>query len=61
MIYFDLKGYRERNGITQEEVADILGITQPAVSQMEKSMSLKTINRIAEALNVDAMELIKSK
>ena len=61
MIYNDIKGYRKRNGITQVQLAEKLGITQSAVSKMEKSGSLKTINKVAKVFNTDAMELIGTK
>jgi transcriptional regulator with XRE-family HTH domain len=43
---------RAEAGLTQEEVAKKLGVTQPAVARMEsgKNISLKTITRYANAV-----------
>jgi transcriptional regulator with XRE-family HTH domain len=43
---------RAEAGLTQEEVARKLGVTQPAVARMEsgKNISLKTITRYANAV-----------
>ena len=43
---------RGEAGLTQAEVADRLGVTQPAVARMEsgKNISLKTISRYASAI-----------
>lgn len=61
-ICFDLRGYRRRNDLTQEEIAKRIGVQQSAVSQFElngENVNIATINKIANALNVDAMELLK--
>ena len=47
--------WREYRKLSQTEVAEQMGITQPAYSQMEKPdarLRRKTIERIAAALNV---------
>ena len=47
---------RVSKGLTQQDVADLLGVTQPAVAQLELITSNPTINRIklyALALGVE--------
>ncbi len=47
---------RIQKGLTQQDVADLLGVTQPAVAQLELITSNPTINRIklyALALGVE--------
>lgn len=61
-ICFDLRGYRRRTNLTQEELAERIGVQQSAISKFElnaECVNLTTINRIANALNIDAMELLK--
>lgn len=43
---------RSRAGLTQAQVAERLGVTQPAVARIEsgKNVSLKTLRRYAKAL-----------
>ncbi len=47
---------RERAGLTQRELADRLGCSQPAISQAEAggaSLSIATLQRFADALGCD--------
>jgi len=51
-----LRRARERAGLTQEQLADKLGCTQPALSQAEAggaSLSIATLQRFADALGCD--------
>lgn len=43
---------RQARGLTQAQVADLLGVAQPAVARIEsgKNVSLKTLRRYAGAL-----------
>lgn len=48
-----LKNLREEKGITQEELAEAVGVSKPFISQLEnnrKGMSLATAALIADAL-----------
>lgn len=59
-IRFNLKGYRTKNGMTQNTLAERLDVTQSAISKYEKNwrtVKNSTILQIASALNVDPMEL----
>lgn len=56
-----IKGLREKKGITQAELADILGVSDKAVSKWETAKGLPDITLIeplAGALSVSVMELI---
>lgn len=55
-----VRAWREHKGISQEEMADRMGITQAAYSQMEKPkarLRKTTLERIAAALDVDIEQL----
>ena len=61
ILILDLKGYRERERLTQTDLAEKLGITQSAVSQFENNQQyvrLSTINRIAEKLGVEVSIIV---
>ena len=63
MIYFDLMTYRKRHKLTQVDVSEMLGMTQSALSKMERKcdrINVSTINKIADRLGCDALELIGS-
>lgn len=44
--------YRQANGLTQEDVAEQLGIGNEAVSRMERGIVIPTITRLAELANL---------
>ena len=50
---------RRLSGMTQQEVADILGITQPSLSKMEgqQDMRISTLNRLVQSMG-GTLELI---
>lgn len=54
--YSLIKAWRIFKGKTQKEMADALGITQGAFSQIEKSATnqTETLNRVANALGISA-------
>lgn len=55
-----VKAWRSHRGLTQKEVAERAGITQAAVSQMEKSnneLRTGTLEKLAAALEVDIEQL----
>ena len=56
-----LKGFRLREGWTQAEVADKIGIDQPNLSKMENGKRVigeKVARKLAKALNIDYRLLI---
>ncbi len=55
-----LKGLREKRLITQEELASASGLTVATVSRLERGKArptLKTIRRLAKALDVNPQDL----
>ena len=62
MLAENLKNAREKLGLSQEDVAKAVGITQPAYSYIEngfKNPSVPTLIRLSKLLNVSIDELIK--
>ncbi len=56
----NLRAYREAKGLSQEAFADVLGVHRTymgGVERGERNLTLKTVERIAERLGVDALEL----
>ena len=55
-----LKEYREKNFMTQKDLADKVGLTQEAISRIETGKAkprLKTLLKLAEVLNVSPHKL----
>lgn len=69
--YYDIvrkkiKKYRKLAGLTQQELADMIGVSMHYVSQIEsanpnKYFTLIIIGRIADALNIDIKNLFDAK
>ena len=60
----NVKRLREKKRITQKELAERVGITQPTVAQYEMGIKVPTIvigARIAEQLGTTCEELINTK
>ncbi len=58
----NLKTLRTRKGITQIEIANILGVDRSFVSNIENGKNnptLSTITKLAKAINVPVDELFK--
>lgn len=58
----NLKWYRFKNNYTQERLAELCNLTPKYISSLERgkfSPSLSKLQKIANALNIDAYELIK--
>nr|DAH90441.1 MAG TPA: helix-turn-helix domain protein [Bacteriophage sp.] len=53
-----IKEYLQKNGITQKELADRLGVTQSNVSATISRPSFPTLERIAAALDVEPWQLL---
>jgi len=55
-----LKAWRKHLGLSQKELAQRAGISQPALSQMERSENLrtKTVEKLADALGIEAAQLV---
>lgn len=57
----NIKRLREARGMTQEQLADQIGVTRPTVTQWETGWSsprMGRVTQIAGALNVDPMDLL---
>ena len=58
----NVRRYREQAGISQEKLAEISELHRTYISDVERfrrSISLSNIQKIAEALNIDAYLLLK--
>jgi len=54
------RAWREYKGLTQAQVATKLGISQPAMAQMERSdanLRIKTLNKLADVLGITVEQL----
>ena len=57
----NLKFAREKNNMTQKEIADIIGVAKSTYSLYEsgnREPNVQTIKKISDALNVSADELL---
>lgn len=64
MFEFNLKKLRERKGISQAELAQLVGVSQAAIAQFELGTSLpnvKTAVRLAKVLGTTCEELVENK
>jgi len=55
---------RQERGLTQEELAGVLGVAARYVQMMEagdQNVTLKTVERVAEGLDVPASELLSGR
>ena len=62
----NIKKYRKMAGLTQQELADMIGVSMHYISQIEsakpyKYFTLVIIGRIADALNIDIKDLFEKK
>ena len=60
----NIKKYRKLAGLTQQELADMIGVSMHYISQIEsakpyKYFTLIIIGRIADALNIDIKDLFE--
>ncbi|MBP3924647.1 helix-turn-helix transcriptional regulator [bacterium] len=58
----NLKYYRKKVGLSQEELSEISGISSDYLSEIErgkKTPSFKRMDLIAEALNIEVYKLFK--
>lgn len=57
----NLRGLRQRLGLTQAQFAEKVGMHQPTIAAMEagrNSPTLKTVQQIADAIEVESSELL---
>lgn len=63
MFATNLRRLRNERGISQDDLAYDAGVSRSYLSQLEKGAfyaSLKIVGRLAEALNAEPAELLKS-
>lgn len=58
----NLRAYRQTRGLSQEAFADVLGVHRTymgGVERGERNLTLKSVERLAERLGLDPMELLR--
>jgi len=64
-IAVEICEYRNKRGLTQEELAQKIGSTQPSVARMESTSygqySLKSLQKIADALDLELVVSFREK
>ena len=59
MVGYNIRRFREAKGLTQEQLAEVLGVTVGTVWETEKTQpDIDTLQRIAQVLEVSVEELI---
>lgn len=64
IIRHNIKKYREKSGLTQQQLADKIGITMNYIAKieskkMQRGFTIVTIGRIADALEIDIRKLFE--
>lgn len=64
IIRHNIKRYREKAGLTQQQLADRTGLSMNYIAKiestkMQRSFTIATLGKIAEALNVDIKDLFE--
>lgn len=57
----NLRAYREARGLSQEAFADVLGVHRTymgGVERGERNLTLRSLERISECLDLDPLELV---
>lgn len=60
----NVRRYRKQMGISQEKFAELCGLHRTYISDIEccqRNVSLENVQRIAEALGIEAFELLKEE
>ncbi|MCK9928838.1 helix-turn-helix domain-containing protein [Frankia sp. Mgl5] len=58
----NLRRYREQRGLSQEAFADVVGVHRTymgGVERGERNLTLKSVERIAEVIEVDPLEMLR--
>ena len=58
----NLRAYRMERGLSQEAFAEVLGVHRTymgGVERGERNLTLKSVERMAEELEMEALELMK--
>jgi transcriptional regulator with XRE-family HTH domain len=60
----NLRAYRQERGLSQEAFADVVAVHRTYMGGLERgerNLTLKSVERIAERLGLDALELLKPR
>ena len=60
----NLRAYREARGLSQEAFADLLRFHRTymgGIERGERNLTLRSLERIAERIDLDPLELLKSR
>ena len=63
MVYKNLKNLRKKNHLTQQELADMLGVTRQAYSNYEtgkRGLDIKFLIKISDYYHVTLDQLVKT-
>lgn len=58
----NLRAYREERGLSQEAFAEVVGVHRTymgAVERGERNLTLRSVERIAERIGVEALNLLE--
>jgi transcriptional regulator with XRE-family HTH domain len=64
IVGVNLRTYRERQGLSQEVFAELIGVHRTYLGGLERgerNITLKSLERIAAWLRVDPLELLKPR
>ncbi len=63
MLGLKISYYRRKSGFTQEQLAEMIGLSQNFLSQVEsrqlKGVSLETLFKLADALGIEPTKLLE--
>jgi len=64
IIRYNIKKYREKAGLTQQQLADKSGVTMNYIAKiespkMQRGFTITVLGHIADALEIDIRELFK--
>ena len=60
----NLRKYRTKNGLSQEQFAEICGLHRTYISDIEcfqRNVSLENVQRIADALGIESYKLLQEE
>lgn len=60
----NLKRYRNRAKLSQKQLAELIGISCPRISEIESGIgnpTVKTLEKIATALQIEPVDLLRVK